>query len=181
MRGVVTTLLVALAVLVQVGVISRIPLPWGIAPDIVVLAVVAVALGATPAAGALAGFFAGVAVDVLPPADSELGRYALVLCLAGYVVGALDDSGRRSRIWPYLVTLGAVIGVAVGFAAVGLVLGDPRVGVATFSSVIPISVIMTMVASPLVVGPMRRMRRARTSRDPIDLSGTSWVSGGVRL
>src|SRR5690625_3718868 len=122
MRGTVTVLFLVFAVLLQAVVVNRLPLPWGSAPDLVVLTVVAIALGGTPVGGALAGFLSGLALDVLPPADHEIGRYALVLCVAGYVVGKLHDSVRHTPVWPYLVTLGAVFGVAVGFAVVGLLL-----------------------------------------------------------
>ncbi|RNL87344.1 rod shape-determining protein MreD [Halostreptopolyspora alba] len=181
MRGTTTVLLLVLGVLLQAAVVNRIPLPWGSAPDLVTLIVVAVALGATPLGGAVAGFGAGLALDILPPADHEIGRYALVLCLAGYVVGKLDDSTRPSRARPYLAAFVAVAGVELGFAALGLVLGDPRVGGTTFLVDIPVSVAMTMPLSPLILPLTRPLRRSLTSTDAIDISHTSWAGGGVRL
>ncbi|MBB4933206.1 rod shape-determining protein MreD [Lipingzhangella halophila] len=181
MRGATTVLLLAFAVLLQAAVVNRLPLPWGSAPDLVVLTVVAIALGATPVSGALAGFSAGLALDVLPPADHEIGRYALVLCLAGYVVGKLHDSPWRSRAWPYLVAFGAALGVALGFATLGLVLGTPHVGGGTFLFVVPINVGITMLVSPVVLAPVRRLRRYLANGDLSDITDTPWATGGIRL
>lgn len=181
MRGVTAVLLLVLGVLLQAAVINRLPLPWGSAPDLVALAVVAVALGATPLGGAVAGFGAGLALDILPPADHELGRYALVLCLVGSVVGRVDGSTRLSGARPSLVAFGAVAGAELGFAVFGLVLGDPRVGGATFLVGIPVSVVMTMLLSPLVLPLARKLRRSFARTDVIDISDTSWASGGIRL
>ncbi|WP_046469528.1 rod shape-determining protein MreD [Allosalinactinospora lopnorensis] len=181
MKGLTTVLLLVFAVLVQVAAINRLPLPWGMGPDLVVLAVVAVALGSTPVGGAVAGFSTGLALDVLPPADHEIGRYALVLCLGGYLVGRLRDSPRHSRLWPYLVAFGAAFGVGLGFALVGLVLGDPRVGVATFLFYVPLYAGMTVLVSPLLLAPVLKLRRYLSKNEFPDITDASWVSGGVRL
>ena len=60
------------------------------------LVVAAIALVLGPVGGAVTGFLAGLAADVLPPADHLIGRYALVFCLAGYLVGLVHDEARDS-------------------------------------------------------------------------------------
>jgi len=83
---VVAALPVALfaAVIVQLTVVNRLPLPGGIAPDLVLLLVTAVAVCTGPMTGLLTGFAGGLALDIAPPATHYAGEYALVFCLAGY-------------------------------------------------------------------------------------------------
>jgi rod shape-determining protein MreD len=78
----VVLLVVALAV--QVSVLARLPLP-GATPDLVLLAVVALALAHGPGFGLVAGFAAGLGSDLVPPADHAVGRWALVLTLARHL------------------------------------------------------------------------------------------------
>ena len=41
---------------------------------------------------------AGLVLDLVPPADHEVGRWALVLTLVGYLAGLARDETRRSRV-----------------------------------------------------------------------------------
>ncbi|NUP77862.1 MAG: rod shape-determining protein MreD, partial [Nonomuraea sp.] len=90
-------LLVA-APLIQVTLVNR--SPWG-GPDLVVLAVVWLALARGPVWGGVAGLLGGLAADLTPPADHTVGRTALVLALTGLLAG----HWRESR--PPLVAAGA--------------------------------------------------------------------------
>ncbi|ASU84824.1 rod shape-determining protein MreD [Nocardiopsis gilva YIM 90087] len=176
MKPLVTTLLLITAVLAQTAVVNRLPLPWGIGPDLVVLTVVAVALATTPMTGAVIGFTAGLAVDVLPPADHELGRYAFVLCLAGYLVGYAPSFGMR----PYPVAALTAFGVATGFSLIGLLIGDPRVSLAGAASAVLLSVAMTMLVSPLVMLPVGRIMRYLSRDDFASIAGAPWAAGSLR-
>ena len=85
------------AIAVQLVVMSRLPLP-GVAPDLVLVAVVALALTCgSLTTGGVCGFCAGLALDMAPPADHVIGRTALVLCLVGYAAGAWWRRTRRPR------------------------------------------------------------------------------------
>ena len=79
--------LVATALMLQLSVLDVLPLPGGIAPDLVLLVVVAIALTSGPLFGLVTGFAAGLALDLAPPASHAIGAYALVFCLIGYVCG----------------------------------------------------------------------------------------------
>lgn len=81
---------VALAVVLQPVVFARLPLP-GASPSIVLIAVVAVGMGCGPADGAVAGFAAGLALDLLPPAAGIVGVSALALLIAGHLAGRVRD------------------------------------------------------------------------------------------
>ena len=62
------------AVLLQVTLVGRLPVP-GAAPDLVLVLVVAFALAEGPQSGMVTGFLAGLLTDGL--ADHEMGRLAL--------------------------------------------------------------------------------------------------------
>ncbi|GAA4910046.1 rod shape-determining protein MreD [Streptomonospora salina] len=175
MKATVSALLVLAAVLVQTALVNRLPLPWGVAPDLVLLVVVGIALWSSPAAGAVTGFAAGLAVDVLPPADHEIGRTALLLCLAGYTLARVHDYGARSGLGPYAAAAGAVLGVGAGFVVFGLILGDPRAQLPDALWTLLAGAAMTLVAAPAVLAPtgalMRRVCADAYSDLPAPVTG----------
>ncbi len=87
----VIAVLLPLAVLLQLAVAADLSLVAG-APDLVLIAVCALALARGPELGCAAGFAAGLALDVL--AQHALGRDALIYCVAGYCLGL---AGARLR------------------------------------------------------------------------------------
>src|SRR5690349_12230420 len=82
MRRLVATAFVVTAILVQVTILNRIPLPDG-RPDLLVIVVVALAIVRGPEYGAVAGFACGLATVLVVAAGSA----AVVIGYAG--VGAL--------------------------------------------------------------------------------------------
>src|SRR4029453_3817436 len=86
--------MIVAAAVIQVSILTRLPLPGGTA-DLVLLVLIGIALARGPQTGAVAGFGAGLVVDLMPPADHGVGQYAFVLCLAGYLLGMF---GRRVAI-----------------------------------------------------------------------------------
>jgi rod shape-determining protein MreD len=86
LAGSAVVLLVALplSVLLQLAVASDLSLVAG-APDLVLIVVCGLALARGPELGCVAGFGAGLGLDVL--AEHALGRDALIYCVAGYCLG----------------------------------------------------------------------------------------------
>src|SRR5436305_829071 len=107
------------ALLLQVDVVNRLRLPGG-HPDLVLLVVVSLALVGGPAYGGVAGFAAGFAADIVPPADHTIGRLAFVYALVGYGAGLLEDAEERS-------VLAAVAAVALGSVASVLIFAVDRI------------------------------------------------------
>jgi rod shape-determining protein MreD len=103
-------ILVALA-LVQVSLVGFLPTPWAV-PDLVVVAVLALAIARGPLAGGLAGAGAGLVLDLIPPASGPLGGWMLVLALAGAALGRVAETyqpGPFSAMLLLAIAGGAVV------------------------------------------------------------------------
>jgi rod shape-determining protein MreD len=103
--------LIVVALVIQVSVLARLHLP-GAVPDLLLLTVLGLALIYGHVGGALIGFGAGLLADLAPPADHAAGRYALVLCVIGYLAGLVKpETGRiKSATGPMVVVVAAAIG-----------------------------------------------------------------------
>ena len=153
------------ALLLQVDVVNRLHLPGG-HPDLVLVVLVSLALVGGPAYGAVAGFAAGFAADILPPADHTVGRLAFVYAIVGYLAGLLEDVEERSVLASVgMVALGAAASV-LAFAGVGALLGDARVTASTVGHALLAGVIYDVVLAPFIVplvsGAARRVEPAVT-------------------
>ena len=158
MRGLISFVVVAVTVIVQLTVVDRIAFPGGAGPDLVLLAVAALALANGPLTGMLTGFWAGLALDVAPPGSHFVGQDALVFCLIGYACGLLadDSSGDAAEqghtaLFEILVTAaGAVCGEALA-ALLGVMLSDPRVTWPAIRNVLPAAVVYDVLLCPFVL------------------------------
>ncbi|MEO5876561.1 MAG: rod shape-determining protein MreD [Streptosporangiaceae bacterium] len=154
------------AIVLQVAVANRLPLPGAVTPDLVMLTVVALALFNGEAVGMVAGFGAGLLVDIVPPADHTLGMYALVYCLIGYACGLASDEMDRSQTLPFVVVAGGALAGNLLYALVGVLLGDPRAGWPLVSRMVPLAVLYNVLASPFVVwGVLKLSRRSNRERN----------------
>lgn len=161
-RAALAGVLVLVALLLQVTVAARLPLP-GATPDPVLLAVLGLALRWGPRTGCAVGFGAGLALDLAPPADQAAGRWAMVLCLAGYLAGLARDAAERSALVPMLVAAAAAAGTLLLHAGVGAVLGDARVSWARVAGLLPTAVLYALVLSPFLLSAVLALaRRAET-------------------
>lgn len=152
--------LLLVAVIVQVTLLSRLSLP-GATPDLVVVTVVAIALAMGPSQGAIAGFTAGVLVDLAPPADTLLGVNAIVYLVIGFVTGFVIDP--RDRTVPLLMGLvGLSAGAAViATAALDTLLGSDRVEWGQVPGLALSSALYAVILAPIVIlGVAWLVRRA---------------------
>ena len=157
MRALVSFVLVAVAVVVQLTIVDRIAFPGGGGPDLVLLLVAALALAGGPMAGVLTGFFAGLALDVAPPGSHFTGQNALVFCLVGYACGLLSDDfsgdaeqGHTALFEIVVTAAGAVFGEALA-ALLGVMLSDPRVSWPAITHVLPAAVAYDVLLCPFVL------------------------------
>ncbi|KRB79274.1 hypothetical protein ASE01_23475 [Nocardioides sp. Root190] len=166
-RLVTVFIAVLTALLLQVTVLPH--FAWrvgglGVVPDLVLLVVVATALVTDTRYGMLTGFFAGLLLDLAPPADHVAGRWALALMAVGYVIGRLahdntadvgrlePDGVRRPPIGLVLVAAagGSFVGTSV-FALSGIFLADSAASVGELLPVALIALLLDTVAALVVV------------------------------
>ena len=164
-RTAVALVLVTVALALQVTVLSRLPLP-GATPDLVLLVVVGLALSHGPAYGLVLGFGAGLASDLVPPADHEIGRWAFVLTVVGYLAGAARDDTRRSAFVPLAVVAGAGAGSILLYAGLGALMDDTSVTWAAVSRLLPTAVVYDVVLSAFAI-PAILMLVRRTEPDGV--------------
>ncbi|MCU1588403.1 MAG: rod shape-determining protein MreD [Frankiales bacterium] len=149
---------VVTALLLQLAVISRLPLP-GAAPDLLLVLVVAFALAEGPMSGMVTGYVAGMLADAL--SVHEIGRLALAYAVAGYVTGMLQDDTERSTLLPFgAVLLGAMASLGA-FSLEGILLADKHINlyavVRSAISSVPYDVVLTPFVVPVVSGLVRRL------------------------
>lgn len=149
---------VVTALLLQLVVMGRLPLP-GAAPDLLLVLIVAFALAEGPLSGMVTGFVAGLLADAV--SVHEIGRLALAYAVAGYVTGMLKDDTERSTLQPFgAVLLGALAALAA-FSLEGILLADPHVTLQPVLRValssVPYDVVLTPFVVPVVSGLVRRL------------------------
>lgn len=149
-QSVLIALLMVTAVIVQLTLLSRLGLP-GATPDLVVVTVVAIALALGPTQGAVAGFAAGVLVDLAPPGDSLLGVNAIVYVAIGYVTGIVIDP--RDRTVPILI---GIVGLSAGAAVLAIsaldtLLGSDRVQWDAVAGMALSSALYAVILAPLAI------------------------------
>lgn len=149
-------LLVVVALAVQLAVLARLPLP-GATPDLVLLAVVSLALAHGPGFGLVTGFAAGLATDLVPPADHAVGRWALVLTLVGYFAGLAQGETRRSAFVPLFVVAVSAAASVLLYAGLGALISDAHVTWRAVSELLPTAVLYCVVLSAFVVPAVLRL------------------------
>lgn len=114
------------AVLIEVTLLSRLGIP-GATPDLVVVTIVAIALAMGPVQGAVAGFAAGILLDLAPPGDTLIGVNALVYVAIGFITGLAVDPRDRT-VWILMGMVGLSTGAAVLLVSgLDTLLGSDRV------------------------------------------------------
>ena len=156
--------LVLVALVLQVAVFPH--LAWdGIVPNFCLLVVVAAALVRGPGFAATLGFFAGLMLDLAPPADHVAGRWALALVMVGYVAGLMRQDTRPSATTVVAtVAASSFVGTSV-YALSGVVLGDAVAGSGDLLRVITVALLWDVLLTPLVLpGVMRMLTRLEPAR-----------------
>lgn len=188
-RILLSAALVVVALVVQVSVLARLQLP-GAVPDLVLLTVVALALAYGHVTGALVGFTAGLLADLAPPADHAAGRYALVLCVVGYLCGlARPENGRlKSATGPMAVVVVAALGSTLLYAGVGALVGDTAARHVGLGFLLFTAALYDLLLAPFTVPLIMALAR-RAENDPLaDATGANgadvssgWLSSGTGL
>jgi rod shape-determining protein MreD len=150
-RLLLSVVLVLAALVVQLTVLNRLPLPGGVSPDLVLLVVVALALSSGPMTGMVTGFCAGLALDIAPPSTHLIGLYALVFCLVGYFCGLIAADLESTVLLPLAASAAGAAGGAALYAGLGILLGNPDITGQAVRHVLPITVLYDVLLSPFVL------------------------------
>ncbi|MDW4905805.1 rod shape-determining protein MreD [Streptomyces sp. ADMS] len=189
-RMLLSTTLVVVAMVVQVSVLARLHLP-GAVPDLLLLTVLGLALVYGHVGGALVGFGAGLLADLAPPADHAAGRYALVLCLIGYLAGLVkpENGQLKSATGPMAVVVAAAVGTTLLYAGVGALVGDTAARNVGLGSLLFTAALYDLLLAPFVVPGIMFLAR-RAENDPLAEANSSakkadissgWLSSGTGL
>jgi rod shape-determining protein MreD len=154
-------LVVVLAVTLQTAVFNLFSVN-GVVPNLALIVVVAASIARGPAFGATVGFFAGLLLDLSPPADHVAGRWALAFVLVAVLAGRVRADARRSPL-AGLATVAVCSFVATSvFALTGVVLGDHALPTGEMMQVISIALLWDVVVTPLLLpGLMALFERTR--------------------
>ncbi|MFF2525563.1 rod shape-determining protein MreD [Streptomyces liangshanensis] len=178
-RMLLSATLVVVALVIQVTVLARLQLP-GAVPDLMLLVVLALAFVYGHVGGALIGFFAGLLADLAPPADHAAGRYALVLCVIGYLAGlARPENGQiRSALGPMAVVVGAAVGSTLLYAGVGALVGDTAARHVGLVSLLFTAAVYDLLLAPFTV-PFIMWLARRADNDPLSEPQSGGGGGDV--
>ena len=181
-RTLIVVAALAAALLVQLTIVNGLALPGGGAPDLVLLCVVAIGLTGGPQAGLIAGFCAGLALDLAPPANQLIGQYALVFCLVGYACGRLRFTLTRSAVLALASAAGVAVAGEILVACLVLVLDTPQVTLATVAQVLlPSTVVYDLVLSPVFIFAAVRIAVALgVTLNPLDDSPALEIGGSAQ-
>ncbi|MFJ8883956.1 rod shape-determining protein MreD [Streptomyces sp. NPDC102402] len=177
-RILLSVALVVVALVIQVAVLARLQLP-GATPDLVLLVVLGLAFVWGPVSGAFIGFGAGLLADLAPPADHAAGRYALVLCIIGYVAGmARPENGQlKSAFTPMAFVVVAALGSTLLYAGVGALVGDTAARHVGLGSLLFTAAVYDLLLAPFTVPLIMALAR-RTENDPVADSSSGDVAAG---
>ena len=159
--------IVFVSALLQVTLVASLDVAGG-AADVLLLALLSIALLRGAVTGAVAGFFGGLIVDIVTL--DTLGVTALLYALAGYWTGRYGETTGRDRAHAPLLSI-AVITVLYQISALVLryMLGEPAPAHHILAALAP-TVLLNLVLTVPVYALTRRLLRPR-----------EWVAREVRL
>lgn len=162
-RNALVVLVVVAAVTLQVAVFNLFAVN-GVVPNLAMIVVVAASIARGAQFGAVVGFVSGLLLDLAPPADHVVGRWALALVIVAILAGRVRADARRSPI-AGLATVAVCSFVATSvFALSGVVLGDHALPAGQMTQVIGIALLWDIVCAPLLLpGLMAMFERTRSS------------------
>jgi len=130
----------------------------GVAPDVGLVAVLAVAYEDGADTGAIFGFIMGLAIDLF--LTTPLGLSALSFAVTGYAVGVFQQGVVRTTPWlaPILGGVGGLFGGLV-FLTAGAIVGQPGFLSLDSLRIVIIASIYDALIAPLVFPVVRRAAR----------------------
>jgi rod shape-determining protein MreD len=152
--GIRIALIVFVVTILQVSAFSAVTVGGG-GPDVLLVTLVSIALLRGAVTGAIAGFAAGLIVDITTL--ETLGLTSLVLTLAGYWAGRYGETTGRSRAHaPLVATVAATVLIDLGGYGLHSMLGEP-VSARAILVALPATVLCNALLAYPVFGLIRRL------------------------
>ncbi|MBI5878942.1 MAG: rod shape-determining protein MreD [Chloroflexi bacterium] len=150
--------LLGLLAILQSSILTRVD-PSTLHPDVMLLTIVAWALQRGSREGLVWGFFGGLALDVV--SGVPLGLNALVLTAAGYLAGLGEARVFRTNfVLPVLIIAALTVVVFAAHCAYLLLSGNALALDSAIISILAPSLVLNLIASPLVFRPIRWLSRS---------------------
>jgi rod shape-determining protein MreD len=151
------TVFLFLAVVIQVSLLAPL-VALGGTPDLVLVALVAIALLRGPIFGAAGGFVAGLLVDTATL--GTLGVTSLLLTLVGYWIGRYGETTGRDRIHaPFLSVTVVTVLYAVAALVLHFMLGAHPSARTVLFEALPPTVLLNLILTAPVFALCRRLLR----------------------
>jgi len=156
--------LVVVAVLIQISVVSEVPV-FGVNVDLSPLLVVFIGLLCGATMGAVAGFALGLLVDLT--LLQTLGVSSLIFTVVGYLAGRLREvRDPQAALTPLLVGAAGTAVASVGYSLVEFLLGvDAPVSLQLLRQVL-LGVVVNAIVAPAVWVLVRRALEGSLPEDP---------------
>ncbi len=147
---------------IQIMAIDQLHFPLGGFSLFLIFALCWAALSA-PEIGAVAGFAAGVLMDLDPSSSGPFGQWMLVLSIVGYLIAFLrygDDSLRNSPLsLIILVAFGVILSIAA-YVLLSMLLGDNLGNAAQLARTILGNGLWTLAVAPFILPVVSRLHRS---------------------
>lgn len=165
-------LLLIVIVLLQTAVLPYLRID-GVAPDLGLVATVAIAYYEGPELGAIFGFASGLALDLF--LQTPLGLGALSFALTGYFLGVLQGALLRSTWWvtPLLGGIGGLIGGLL-FIGIGAIVGQEQLWALRSLRVVLLSSLFDAIIAPIVFPIAGFAARGPGPRTGSEMSRPGW-------
>lgn len=158
--------MVLVALLVQVSVLPHVNIADGI-PDIIAPTVVVVAMLRGTLLGAIAGFSAGLLVELTAPVGT-LGVLALLYLMVGAFCGRYCEREESTSLTaPLALSVAGAFVVQFGYMLVRLMLGDSMPPSEFVAAVLAPTLVLTALLSPPVLLAGRRLLGAPRVVEPL--------------
>ena len=169
--------LVGFAVLIQISVVSEVPI-FGVNVDLSPLLVVFVGLMCGAVMGAAAGFALGLLVDLT--LLQTLGVSSLIFTVIGYWAGRLREvRDPQAALTPLLVGAAGTAAAAVGYSLVEFLLGvDAPVSLQLLRQIV-LGVVVNSIVAPAVWALVRRALQGGLPDDPRRRRRRAYTTGGL--
>lgn len=161
-----TAIGIAVLVLAEVTLVAFLPTRWAV-PDLVTVAVLAVAHHRGPVAGGLTGAWAGAMLDLVPPAGGPLGAWMLVLGSVAAVHGRVVATRRPGPLLSLVLLALAAAAACAAHAGLLWFVGVPVAAPAVARAVLASGLWALLLAPLALLARPRRRSRRRPRRGPL--------------